>query len=63
MHETHPGVQDMAVDTFLKIAQNCKRKFVVTQPGESQAFVTVILDKLSYVVNDLESEQVEVSDC
>eukprot|EP00958_Prasinococcus_capsulatus_P010660 scaffold1040_cov376-Prasinococcus_capsulatus_cf.AAC.6 len=25
MHETHPGVQDMAVDTFLKITQKCKR--------------------------------------
>ncbi|KAJ0397591.1 hypothetical protein P43SY_001661 [Pythium insidiosum] len=31
MHELHPGVQDMACDTFLKIAQKCRRKFVVTQ--------------------------------
>ncbi|XP_074560822.1 protein EXPORTIN 1A-like [Curcuma longa] len=31
MHETHPGVQDMACDTFLKIVQKCKRKFVTTQ--------------------------------
>ena len=23
MHESHPGVQDMACDTFLKIAQKC----------------------------------------
>jgi hypothetical protein len=31
MHETHPGVQDMACDTFLKISNKCKRKFVVQQ--------------------------------
>lgn len=24
MHETHEGVQDMACDTFLKIAQKCE---------------------------------------
>merc|ERR1719188_2625812 len=39
MHETFPGVQDMAVDTFLKICQKCKRKFVVVQAGESMSFV------------------------
>jgi hypothetical protein len=33
MHETHPGVQDMACDTFLKICHKCKRKFVVLQVG------------------------------
>ena len=31
MHELHPGVQDMACDTFLKIAQKCRRKFVILQ--------------------------------
>ena len=33
MHETHPGVQDMACETFLKITHKCKRKFVVLQVG------------------------------
>ncbi|XP_037466741.1 protein EXPORTIN 1A-like [Triticum dicoccoides] len=33
MHEMHPGVQDMACDTFLKIVQKCKRKFVTQQVG------------------------------
>ena len=28
MHETHDGVQDMACDTFIKIAQKCRRFFV-----------------------------------
>ena len=27
MHETHPGVQDMACDTFLKISQKCMTFF------------------------------------
>ena len=31
MHETHPGVQDMACETFLKITHKCKRKFVTRQ--------------------------------
>lgn len=29
MHETHEGVQDMACDTFIKIAQKCRRHFVI----------------------------------
>uniref|UniRef100_A0A158PLM7 Importin N-terminal domain-containing protein n=1 Tax=Angiostrongylus costaricensis TaxID=334426 RepID=A0A158PLM7_ANGCS len=29
MHETHEGVQDMACDTFIKIAMKCKRHFVI----------------------------------
>ncbi|KAI5567313.1 hypothetical protein BDE02_13G082000 [Populus trichocarpa] len=43
MHETHPGVQDMACDTFLKIVQKCKRKFVIVQVGESEPFVSELL--------------------
>merc|ERR1719271_882875 len=31
MHETFPGVQEMAVDSFLKISQKCRRKFVAHQ--------------------------------
>ncbi|GLE00729.1 hypothetical protein PINS_up009517 [Pythium insidiosum] len=58
MHELHPGVQDMACDTFLKIAQKCRRKFVVTQVGESRPFVEELLDELARIVSDLESHQV-----
>merc|ERR1719482_2198357 len=39
MHETFPGVQEMAVDTFLKISQKCRRKFVIHQPGEQMTFI------------------------
>ena len=31
MHETHEGVQDMACDTFIKIALKCRRQFVQVQ--------------------------------
>ena len=29
MKETHPGVQDMACETFLKIAKRCSHEFVI----------------------------------
>lgn len=31
MHETHEGVQDMACDTFIKIAHKCRRHFVIVR--------------------------------
>ncbi len=50
--------QDMACDTFLKIAQRCKQKFVVTQPGEPCSFIEVLCEHLSSIINDLEPHQV-----
>ncbi|GMP37352.1 hypothetical protein CsSME_00009067 [Camellia sinensis var. sinensis] len=35
--------KDMACDTFLKIVQKCKRKFVIVQLGESKPFVSKLL--------------------
>lgn len=58
MHELHPGVQDMACDTFLKIAQRCRRKFVMLQSGEARPFVEELLDDLPTIVSDLETHQV-----
>ncbi|KAF8079528.1 hypothetical protein N665_1021s0023 [Sinapis alba] len=58
MHETHPGVQDMACDTFLKIVQKCKRKFVIVQVGESEPFVSELLSGLAATVQDLEPHQI-----
>merc|ERR1719281_1213764 len=34
MHEKHPGVQDMACDTFLKIVRCCAQRFAFKQPNE-----------------------------
>ncbi|XP_027913553.1 protein EXPORTIN 1A-like isoform X3 [Vigna unguiculata] len=58
MHETHPGVQDMACDTFLKIVQKCKRKFVTTQVGENGPFVSELLTTLPNTIADLEPHQI-----
>ncbi|KAI5657416.1 hypothetical protein M9H77_26209 [Catharanthus roseus] len=58
MHETHPGVQDMACDTFLKIVQKCKRKFVIVQLGENEPFVSELLTTLPTTIVDLEPHQI-----
>ncbi|PWA66235.1 exportin 1A [Artemisia annua] len=59
MHEVHPGVQDMACDTFLKIVQKCKRKFVLVQViGENEPFVSELLTTLPTTIADLEPHQI-----
>ncbi|KAG2700901.1 hypothetical protein I3760_06G018800 [Carya illinoinensis] len=58
MHETHPGVQDMACDTFLKIVQKCRRKFVIVQVGENEPFVSELLAGLATTIVDLEPHQI-----
>lgn len=54
MHESFPGVQEMAVDTFLKICQKCKRKFVVVQSGETAAFVEEMIRHVRENILELE---------
>ncbi len=46
MHESHEGVQDMACDTYIKIAQKCRRHFVIQQAGEQEPFIDEILRNL-----------------
>ncbi|XP_011311556.1 exportin-1 [Fopius arisanus] len=58
MHETHDGVQDMACDTFIKIAIKCRRHFVQTQVGESVPFIEEILSTISSIICDLQTQQV-----
>ena len=60
MHELHPGVQDMACDTFLKIAQKCRRKFVILQVGEAMPFIDELCLNLRTIISDLEPGQVQV---
>lgn len=59
MHESHPGVQDMACDTFLKIAGKCKRKFVTMQTDEPVPFICELVDSLPTIISDLEPHQVQ----
>jgi exportin-1 len=49
----------MAVDTFLKISQKCRRKFVQVQPGESCAFIEELNRDLPTIISNLESHQVQ----
>ncbi|XP_059485052.1 exportin-1 [Neocloeon triangulifer] len=58
MHETHDGVQDMACDTFIKIALKCRRHFVQMQVGEVMPFIEEILASISTIICDLQSQQV-----
>jgi exportin-1 len=59
MHEHHPGVQDMACDTFLKISQRCADSFVVVQPRESRSFVEELVHNVGSIIGDLEPHQVQ----
>ena len=34
MHESFPGVRDMACETFLKVAQKCKQTIAATHQGK-----------------------------
>jgi len=56
--ETHDGVQDMACDTFIKIAVKCRRHFVTVQVGEVVPFIEEILTTISTIICDLQTQQV-----
>jgi exportin-1 len=58
MHELHPGVQDMACDTFLKIAQKCKRKFMTPQLEDPEPFILTLIADLERHTHDLQPHQV-----
>ena len=48
----------MACDTFIKIAQKCRRHFVQTQVGENIPFIEEILNNINTIICDLEPHQV-----
>lgn len=56
--ETHDGVQDMACDTFIKIAMKCRRYFVQVQVGEAMPFIDEILNSMATIISDLQPQQV-----
>ncbi|KAL2116569.1 hypothetical protein VTJ04DRAFT_8737 [Mycothermus thermophilus] len=58
MHESHEGVQDMACDTFIKIAKSCRRHFVALQPSENEPFIEEIIKNLAKITCDLTPQQV-----
>lgn len=58
MHEYHPGVQDMACDTFLKIASKCKRKFMTIQVDEECPFIVTLVNEIDRHTKDLQPHQI-----
>jgi exportin-1 len=48
----------MACDTFIKIANKCRRHFVALQPGESEPFIDEIVRTLRKITADLSPQQV-----
>jgi len=60
MHETHEGVQDMACDTFIKIADKCKAHFIELKPDEPRPFIDTIIMEISQHTGDLEPHQIQV---
>ena len=53
LHETLPGVQEMTVNTLLKVADKCRKKFVQLQPGESSPFVEEVIKAFHQQSKDL----------
>ena len=58
MHETHEGVQDMACDTFLKIAQHCKRSFIIPPTSDQPPMINEILMNMESITSSLSPGQV-----
>ncbi len=49
----------MACDTFIKIAQKCKKHFVQVQVGEVAPFVDEILSTMPSIICDLQPHQIQ----
>ena len=56
--ESRIGVQDMACDTFIKIANKCRRHFVTTQLSEAEPFIDEIVRNMRKITVDLTPQQV-----
>ncbi|KIJ44145.1 hypothetical protein M422DRAFT_208431 [Sphaerobolus stellatus SS14] len=60
MHAKHEGVQEMACDTFLKIAIKCPRQFTMLHTGESQPLIDNVLSSLDILTSNLPKQQVYI---
>ena len=49
----------MACDTFIKIAQKCRRQFVQIQVGEVMPFIDELLANINSIICDLQPQQVK----
>ena len=57
MHEPHPGVQDFACETFLKISMKCGGEFVKYNNEENEPYINVLVRTVQGDTEDLERHQ------
>jgi exportin-1 len=57
MHEKHPGVQDMASETFLKISKLTKRMFITRNDYDKEPYVNDLIRQIPDNLRDLENNQ------
>ena len=58
MHETHPGVQDMAAETYLKIAKQTKHMFIQSNDKENEPYINTIIRQLEKNLEKLQQRQI-----
>ena len=58
MHEKHPGVQDMAAETFLKISKLTKHMFTSQNEPGQPAYVLHLIQLIPENCKDLEHKQI-----
>jgi exportin-1 len=57
MHEKHPGVQDMASETFLKISKLTKHMFVIPHDNDAKPYVMELIRQMPDNCRELEIHQ------
>lgn len=57
MHEPHPGVQDFACETFLKISLKCGEQLVIINDGENEPYINVLCRGIKDDTADLQAHQ------
>lgn len=59
MHETFPGVQDMACETFLKISQKCKNTMAANSPSDGGSCMVIdLINEFQEETKDLNEKQI-----
>ena len=57
MHEPHPGVQDFACETFLKISMKCGKEFVKCNENDNEPYINILVRNVQSDTDDLERHQ------
>ncbi|CDI78770.1 exportin, putative [Eimeria praecox] len=57
MHESFPGVRDMACETFLKVAQKCKQTIAAAHQEDERSFVLSVIENHRQQTDVLDEKQ------